>query len=83
MAGRKLEISVAADASHSLSVEYAVFVNILPTNQLNDTVKSHSPTLGLRPLGICRLRSLSEQHFHGLRKCSILESRGSSLLGVL
>jgi hypothetical protein len=28
MAGRKREVSVAADASHSLSVEYAVFIKI-------------------------------------------------------
>jgi hypothetical protein len=40
MAGRKLEVSVAADASPSLSVEYTVFIKTFLTNQLNDTGSS-------------------------------------------
>jgi hypothetical protein len=45
MAGRNRDVSVAADVSHSLSVEYTVLVYLLVlkrllTNQLNDTESS-------------------------------------------
>jgi hypothetical protein len=70
MAGRKWEVSVAADPSYSLSVEYTVFVkSIAYESTERHRVKSRPPAPGRRPLGICRLRSLSEQHFQDLRKC--------------
>jgi hypothetical protein len=55
----------------------------LLTNRLNDKESSLALTPGRRPLGICRLRSLNEQHFDDLLKCWIFESRGRSRFGAL
>jgi hypothetical protein len=40
MAGRKREVSVTADASHSLSVNHTGFIKDCFTNRLNDTESS-------------------------------------------
>jgi hypothetical protein len=70
MDGLKREVSVVAEVSYSLSVEFAVFVkSIAYESAERHRVKSLTPTPGIQPLRISRLRSLSEQHFHDLRKC--------------
>jgi hypothetical protein len=56
MAGRKREVSIAADALHSLSVEDTVFIKKFAYESVErHRAKSRSHTPGRRPLGICRL----------------------------
>jgi hypothetical protein len=77
MAGRNREVRVTAEASHSLSVEYTVFMkNIAYKSVERHRAKSRSRTPGRRPLGICRRKVLNEHHSQDLRKCWILELRG-------
>jgi hypothetical protein len=69
MAGRKRDVSFAADASHCLS-NIRCLLKILLTNQLNDTESSLA--LSRQVFGhqeFADFRSLNEQHFHDLRKC--------------
>jgi hypothetical protein len=64
MACLKLQVSVAADASHYLSVEYLVFKKKVAYESVGRPgAKSRFHTPHLHPLGICRLRGLNEQHF--------------------
>jgi hypothetical protein len=77
VAGRR-GVRTAAGVSYSLSVEYAVFVKRIAYK----SAERRSPAPGPRPLGICRFRSLSEQHFHDLRNCWTLESRDFSRFGT-
>jgi hypothetical protein len=78
LAGRKIEVSVAADASRSLTVEYTVFIKKIPyESAVGHRVKSRFR----KPVGIVDFRNLNEQHLHDLGKSWILESDGAVVLG--
>jgi hypothetical protein len=60
MAGRKREVSVAADASQSVSVENTVFIK----KTAYESVERHRVKSRFRkPVGNADFRSLNEQHF--------------------
>jgi hypothetical protein len=69
MAGRKRKFSVAADASHPLSIANMSFIKKIAYESVErHRVKSRSHTPGFRPVeNFPTLEGLNEQHFHDLR----------------
>jgi hypothetical protein len=70
LAGRQWEVSVAAGASHSWSVEYTVFIKKIPCESVERERESNFAFTRqvFGHLESANVRGLNEQHFHDLRK---------------